>query len=139
MVPDIFAELAEISSTFIEDPEKILNSFALCPIPARRSRIAYRGFNQSQVIAHTLSVKWNLVLDRLLLKNKTTKQQKHLKKNERRQNLKGSFGLADNRGLPRKAILIDDITTTGSTFLEASKVLKMAKVKNVWCLALAQD
>jgi ComF family protein len=39
----------------------------------------------------------------------------------------------------KNLILIDDVTTTGSTLLEAVKVLKRNGAKAVWCLTVARD
>lgn len=116
-----------------------LHDFVLCPIPITNKTRRFRGFNQSQVIARVFSANFNLVIDQILIKPDSTKQQKLLNRIERQKNLQGSFALASTQGIPKRVLLIDDITTTGSTFIEATKILKNFGVAEVWCLALAQD
>ncbi|HMQ02210.1 MAG TPA: hypothetical protein PKD79_04075 [Candidatus Doudnabacteria bacterium] len=138
LVPDIFLELTETAYARVNVVQPNLWSFVLCPIPQTKSKTRWRGFNQSELIAQVLSLKLNLVVDRALIKIRFTKQQKELNKLGRAANLKNAFRFTGG-SIPTEVILVDDITTTGSTFLEASKVLKRAGVHTVWCLALAQD
>jgi predicted amidophosphoribosyltransferase len=58
---------------------------------------------------------------------------------ERRENIKGCFALArgtDARG--KKIVLVDDVTTSGTTFTEAARVLRSGGAKKILALAVAK-
>jgi ComF family protein len=138
LVPEIFVDLAFTATHKMTIRDERIWQYILCPIPQTKQKTRWRGFNQSELIAKVFSQQFHLAVDNILIKSKTTRQQKELNKVQRASNLKGAFTL--NLGpLPKHVILIDDITTTGSTFLEATHVLKRAGIKSVWCLAIAQD
>ena len=139
LAPEIFSELARAGCNRLTIQSSDWNQFILCPIPQTRSKARWRGFNQSELIANEFSQRFNLVIDQVLQKSRTTRQQKELDKTQRSLNLQKAFLITQLEYIPKQIILIDDITTTGSTFIEAAKVLKKAGVKTVWCLAIAQD
>ncbi|MRX28623.1 ComF family protein [Kangiella sp. HZ709] len=108
----------------------------LIPIPLHRKRLAERGFNQSQLIAKTIS--HNILIPTVvnqLIRVKNTPHQIGLKATQRKQNLKNAFKVKSQ--LPRHIALIDDVVTTGSTITEATKqCLKHgAETIDIWCLA----
>jgi predicted amidophosphoribosyltransferase len=73
-----------------------------------------------------------------LRKVKVTKPQARLTREQRKTNLRGSFGVADHEIIKGKSILLlDDVSTTQSTIGEAARTLKKAKVERVECLVLA--
>ena len=51
--------------------------------------------------------------------------------------LKQAFCVNLDKNIPKQIILIDDVLTTGTTFIEAAKTLKKAGVNKVICLAVA--
>lgn len=139
LISDLFSELASIGFKRVRIEHAALDQFVLCPIPLTKFKKRFRGFNQSYIVAQIFSWRFNLAIDQILIKSQSTKQQKQLNRQQRQTNLSGSFAINDPSYLPSQVLLIDDITTTGSTFIEAAKTLKTAGVKTVWCLALAQD
>jgi len=139
MAPEIFIDLARLASNQILDNSSVLADFVLCPIPMTKLKQNYRGFNQSAVICSVLSKTWQIAIDSLLIKKKVTKQQKSLDKIARSKNQKGVYGISSKNSLPNKVLLIDDVTTSGATFLSASKVIKQHGISTIWCLSLAQD
>ncbi len=118
--------------------EKIM----LAPIPLHSSRLKSRGYNQAEILAKGLSEKLNLRMFPVLERIKKTDSQIHLKQKERKENIAGAFAVRKNAQEILKGagiFLIDDVLTTGSTLLEASRMLKRAGAKKVWGLALARD
>ncbi|PIR96498.1 MAG: hypothetical protein COT92_00740 [Candidatus Doudnabacteria bacterium CG10_big_fil_rev_8_21_14_0_10_42_18] len=125
------------------------------PLPLHKRRLRWRGFNQSEVLAKTVSDVLLIPYDDLLIRGKPTKTQKDLKKEQRIKNVKDAFkikfppkiggvaGQESGQGgitiKDKNVILIDDVVTTGSTLLEAAKVLKRSGAKEVWCLTVARD
>ncbi|HMR55369.1 MAG TPA: phosphoribosyltransferase family protein [Candidatus Doudnabacteria bacterium] len=138
LVPEIFSDLAFLAARKIIIRDELRWKYVLCPIPQTKSKARWRGFNHAELIAKVFSKQLNLAINKILTKSKTTRQQKELNKEQRASNLQSAFKVS-LISIPNQVILIDDITTTGSTFLEATRVLKRAGVKSVWCLAIAQD
>jgi ComF family protein len=96
---------------------------ALIPVPLSIKGMRERGFNQSLLLAKTLSGRTKIPLIRDgLIKMTETLPQIGLTKNERRANLKNAFGT--ERKFPgMRLLLVDDVMTTGSTVNECSKEL----------------
>ena len=122
----------------IIDRELSLCFDAVVPIPADRRR--RHGFQpvaaMGRVLAGRLDVEF---LPRLLLKKKSTPPQVGLSQAQRKTNLNGAFTLAAGRkpaGL--HILLIDDVTTTGTTIKKCAAVLKKGGAK-VTALTLAQS
>lgn len=112
----------------------------LVPIPLHGKRLKKRGYNHSKLLAEGLSRNLNLKLLEILQRTKETKSQFGLNLKERKENLKDAFILNTKYLIPNTNIfLVDDILTTGSTLLEAGKILKKNGAKKVWGLTLARD
>ena len=117
--------------------ENYLYNQILLPVPLHRKRLVERGFNQSQIIAKHLAVKYNAQIeDKLIRRVKNTVQQAKLNREERLKNLKYGFQVDLKAVLPKKVVVLDDVLTTGSTFSEISQQLKKAGVEYVICLAV---
>jgi competence protein ComFC len=99
-----------------------------------------RGYNQSKLLAEAISNRLNLPITGLLAKVEVKSSQVQAKdKESRKKNIKGSFKIEKSVEAPPKAILIDDVITTGATVLEATKALKRAGVRKVVIVVLAMD
>lgn len=140
-VAEIFAE--EIHSFFEEHHGFISREWIIVPIPSSRTHRKQKGFNQTEKLAQAImkthignSVSYEPYV---LIKTKETKPQTSIKhRSERLSNIIGSFGVQQNNSVVGKnIIIIDDVTTTGSTFVEARKVLKDSGAKHVIGFAIA--
>lgn len=120
----------------------------LIPIPMSKKRLKERGFNQSELIAKYVSdiTKDSLeefVLEKDILKKiKDTTNQASIKdRSKRLKNLKDCFSIEDELSKQkvknRNIILIDDVTTTGATLLEAKKILEKFGAKKVYAFVVA--
>ncbi len=111
----------------------------LTPVPLHPRRLRSRGYNQSALLAKELSKQLGLEVDQALLRRtNNTRPQVSASRDERRENVRGSFrcdGPADGRSV----ILVDDVATTGSTLSACAAVLKAAGASSVWCLVLARE
>lgn len=116
----------------------VMNTDAIIPVPLSLRGLRGRGFNQSLLIAKTLSDKTQipLIMDGLL-KITETVPQIGLSKNERRQNLKNTFKTG-RKFTDMRLLLVDDVMTTGSTADECSKALLRAGASGVRVLTLAR-
>lgn len=107
-------------------------------VPMTRNRERRRGYNQGKRLAECFAEKVNLEVKDILIKTKETKKQALLSAKERRDNLKSSFKVVDKKAVKDKRIvLIDDVTTTGSTAETISAILKKAGAKSVILLTVA--
>ncbi|HEX4104205.1 MAG TPA: ComF family protein [Candidatus Paceibacterota bacterium] len=112
------------------------HDFVVIPIPLSRRRLRTRGFNQAELLARPVAAYLGLPCDgSTLIRIRHTKPQTETKSaHERQENLRECFFV--RRPLAgTNIILIDDVTTTGTTFLEAATALKRAGVGTVVALA----
>lgn len=106
--------------------EKLPEKTVLVPVPLSPQRYTQRGYNQSEILAHTLSKRLSLPLEtRALLKIRETPPQSTLGSKARMENLKGSFQWVE-RPVPNSVLLIDDVSTTGSTLRTCAITLRQA-------------
>jgi len=120
----------------------------LIPVPLHGSRLRYRGFNQAELLAKEVADYFKLPLETDILKRKisTTPQAKIKDTEKRRVNLKNVFevnpelveGTCPELVEGKIVILLDDVTTTGATLIEAAKVLKNSGAKEIWGLVVAK-
>lgn len=107
----------------------------IVPVPMSGRDVLRRGYNQSALLAAELSERTGIPAEkRLLRKIRRTKKQHMLTREERGVNLKGAFSVAPgNNDLVEgeRILLVDDVTTTGSTLAECAQVLLSAGAKSV--------
>ncbi|MGE0228640.1 MAG: ComF family protein [Dehalococcoidia bacterium] len=110
---------------------------AVVPIPLHRRRQRQRGYNQAAVLARTVAplVGAPLAPD-MLRRARHTAAQAGLPAAERVTNLRDAF---EARPLNGEVLLIDDVTTTGSTFEAAAAALLNAGANRVFALAIARE
>ena len=118
------------------------DGYLVVPIPLSRERLRVRGFNQSERIATPFAVRFGLPLaTNILMRVAHAKPQSETANlAERKENIRGCFALAGSAAdlSGRRFILIDDVTTSGATFLEAARVLRGAHAEEIVALAVAQ-
>lgn len=111
----------------------------IVPVPLHKRRFAERGFNQAEEIARMLSRELNIEMKNVLLREKATKQQAKLHKQERIENIKDAFVLKSEVDVKNKNIIVvDDVFTTGSTLGECARVLKDAGAGSAKAFTLAR-
>lgn len=133
---DLIYPLADTLATIVKD-EKYTGCLLL-PIPMPRLRKYIRGYNHNEALVKCLSQKTNLSYSNtILIKGTNTKRQvKTTSRSERLRNQKNSFSLIGSvQG--NSFILLDDVTTTGATLMEARKELLKHGAKNVWAITIA--
>jgi len=112
-------------------------------VPLHKSRERKRGYNQSELLAKELSKSLSFkYVPEVLIRQTNTKPQFSLKKEERRENLKGAFLLNSKfkeKIKGKRILLVDDITTTGATLRECAKILKRSGVGKVLGITLAHE
>jgi ComF family protein len=111
---------------------------ALVPLPLHRTRLAERGYNQALELARPLARAFDLPLRQDWLQRvRATAPQTGLDARARRRNLRAAFvASAAMRG--QRVLLIDDVITTGSSMLEATRACRRAGAIEVRVLAVAR-
>ncbi len=113
---------------------------AVIPVPLSKKRLVQRGFNQSYLLASSVSKRLTVpLLDDLLLKTRDTPPQSLLTREERLKNQKGSFKVNSKyKKIPQRVVLVDDVVTTGATVNECARILKKEGVNQVYVITLAR-
>ncbi|HEX7502832.1 MAG TPA: phosphoribosyltransferase family protein, partial [Acidobacteriota bacterium] len=111
---------------------------AVVPVPADRRR--KHGFQPVRSMGRVLARRLGIGFwPRMLLKKKHTPPQVGLTQAQRKTNLDGAFVLAPGKKVAgRNILLIDDVTTTGTTIGQCAAVLKKNGAR-VTALTLAQS
>ncbi|SNR61281.1 ComF family protein [Desulfurobacterium atlanticum] len=105
------------------------------PVPLHPDELKVRGFNQCELILRGAKIPFVSGVVRLY----PGKRQSTLGKKERRENVRGLFGLEKGIDFRGKTVCIfDDIFTTGSTADEIARLLKDSGAKRVVVYTLAR-
>ena len=108
----------------------------LVPIPLHRKRKSVRGFNQSELLANTVGEILTIPVQNLVSRNRNTKPQVECDAHERRTNLHEAFTATATTS--KRIIIVDDVTTTGTTFMEAAKAIRKVTDAPIIGLAVAR-
>lgn len=131
----------EEEGIYLDENKNGKQETVIIPVPLHRRRYAWRGFNQSYLLAKEIGAKFGVaVQEDVLIRSKNTKPQSKTKnEDERRKNISGAFSCSSPEKVKNKnIILVDDICTTSATLNECAKELKRAGAKNVWGLVVAR-
>lgn len=115
----------------------------IVPVPSHLERVRERGFNQIELVLNVLPQEFKdgtvaRLEPHLLERTRDTKQQTRLARSERLSNVAGAFMLREGADVSNtKIFLIDDVTTTGATLVNAATPLRRAGA-SVSLLALAR-
>ncbi len=111
----------------------------IIPVPVTGKTLRARGFNQTLLIAKSVSVRLHIPLEMdILFKTRETPPQIGLGARERAVNLRNSFGVKGRLDKTR-LLLLDDVMTTGATARECAKVLRKAGAGEVVVITLARS
>lgn len=110
----------------------------IVPIPLGRQRMKQRGYNQVAMIAKPLAMALGArYAPTILMRRKETRSQVGLSKIERRTNVQDAFQAGT--GVAGKTVLVmDDVSTTGSTLSSSANALYAAGAKDVYALTAAR-
>lgn len=116
----------------------------IVPIPLHPWRRWRRGYNQSDLLARSLSTHLSVPSMDLLFRTRFTRPQVGLTRDERAVNLRGVFQvnrelLPEHELLGARMLIVDDVFTTGSTIAECARVLKKAGCSEVAAVTVARE
>ena len=110
----------------------------IVPIPLSWKRLKERGYNQVAMIALPLALSLKIDYEsRGLIRQKETRSQVGLTRVERKENVRGAFS-ASSHVYGRTVLLVDDVSTTGSTLSSASDALLESGARSVYALTVAR-
>lgn len=120
-----------------------LHADAILPLPLHPQRQRQRGYNQAVLLARVCATYLKVpYLEDIVVRRRVTAPQVGLPFHERRQNVVGAFALAPNALLRladyQTLLLIDDVSTTGSTLEACAAPLYATGVQQVWGLVLSR-
>jgi ComF family protein len=110
---------------------------ALVPVPLHPRRRRRRGFNQAQVLAAALSGRTGLALSDCLERDGPSGTQVGRGRHERRAGPAGGMRLGALAPPPR-AVLVDDVVTTGGTLRACATALQAAGCRETTAVAFAR-
>ena len=115
LADDMAARMAELTW-----PRDVLDErAALVPVPLTAERARERGYNQSSLLARSLSSRWRCpTWERALVRVRRTETQTRLTPGERLRNVAGAFAVDASARTPLRGahvVLVDDVVTTGAT------------------------
>lgn len=130
---DLFAE--QMSLLYLKN---YMNAQAVVYIPMTKKAFDKRGYNQSQLLAQSFAKIVNLPVLDCMIKTKETIRQAKLGRTDRRKNLIDCFRVVDKKAVKdKKVVIIDDVTTTGSTAEVVAEKLKKAGATKVFLMSVA--
>jgi ComF family protein len=137
-------ELARLGARLMAQAGRELwdSDAVLVPVPLHPSRQFARRYNQSAELARALGRITGLPVDPVLvLRKKATRQQVGLSADARLRNVAGAFvGHPDSlmRLKGRRAIIVDDVITTGATVKAVTRALKAGGAERIDVISFAR-
>ena len=114
------------------------NAF-LVPVPVSRRRERERGYNQSLLLARAASRELHIPCLDLLCKTRENETQHELGRAAREQNVRYVYAVKPGKRLPGRAIVVDDIVSTGHTLAACVSALRKAGIEVCCCAAVADN
>ncbi len=108
----------------------------LCPVLLHWRRQRWRGFNQAELLALAVAQEQGWDVQRLLRRTRFTGSQVGRTRAERLRGVENAFQFCGD-SVPPFVVLVDDLSTTGSTLNMCAKALKEAGVGRVEGLVVA--
>ncbi|HYV15713.1 MAG TPA: double zinc ribbon domain-containing protein [Conexibacter sp.] len=117
-------------------PARLLDGGTLVPVPLHPARRRARGFDQAALIARALARRRGLDLAPCLRRGGRATRQLGAARPQRL--AAGRLAIAADGPVPRRAVLVDDVHTTGATFDACARALRAAGSEQVVALAYAR-
>ncbi|MBQ0110783.1 MAG: ComF family protein [Oscillospiraceae bacterium] len=118
-----------ISKKFRDKKFDLITEIPLSPIA-----LAFRGYNQSTLLANEVANRLKIHRETLLKKRSFVKSQHNQELETRFKNVFGKYKMIKGKNIKdKRVLLIDDIKTTGATLDEAARILRLSGAKEVYC------
>lgn len=114
----------------------------IVPVPLHPNRQRARGFNQAELIGRRCARRLGVAFQHDLLRTRETPPQVGLSAAERKVNVADAFAIgarAQREALAgKRAVLVDDVATTGSTLRAAAHALQVAQPLSIRALTVTR-
>lgn len=111
----------------------------LIPVPLGKKRLQERGYNQVALVAQPLAYYSGIqYLPRALWKARETRSQVGLSISQRHDNVRNAYQADGRRLNGRTVLLMDDVSTTGSTISSCTDALLSAGAREVYAITIAR-
>ncbi|MBR3704402.1 MAG: ComF family protein [Oscillospiraceae bacterium] len=112
---------------------------AVTYVPISAQRRFRRGYDQTQLLAKHVAAAWGITAEQTLRKTRNNPPQSLIRTlRERQENVQNVYALRERADIAqRRFLLIDDITTSGSTLIVCADLLLAGGASSVVCAALA--
>jgi ComF family protein len=111
----------------------------LVPVPLHPARARKRGYNQAALLARALADRTALAVNDCLARAGPRGTQVGRDRSQRLDGIAGTVGLKAQRAPPPgRAILIDDVITTGATLAACARALREAGASSVLAIGYAR-
>jgi ComF family protein len=117
-------------------PRGLSDGFALVPVPLHPRRMRSRGYNQAAALAEAVAGRTGLEVVDCLARAGPAVTQVGRDRAQRKQGPAGSIEVAGSA--PKRAVLVDDVATTGSTLGACRQALAGAGAKHVTAVCFAR-
>lgn len=115
-------------------PAGLLEDGVLVPVPAHPANVRSRGFDQARLLARRLSARTGLRVAPVLVRHGRARQLG----SGRARRLSQDLGVAAVRGVAGRAVLVDDVHTTGATLTACAGALRHAGASEVVAVTYAR-
>lgn len=142
--PGLASMLAERMLAAPGAQDMIADSDWLVPVPLKPQRLTSRGYNQAWELVKALAARLThapAALADALVRLGDAPDQHSLQRGQRLRNLHGAFAAAPQRMEAlrgKRVLLVDDVSTTGTTLHSAALALRQAGVARVQGLVIAR-
>jgi competence protein ComFC len=108
----------------------------IVPVPLFHTRLAERGYNQSQILCAALSEHINVPTNEALTRERDTGSQVGLTQAERLTNVESAFRADAAQVAGKQLLIVDDVRTTGATLNACAQAALTAGARAVYALTL---
>ena len=140
-MPGLGEDLGDLLAHWMKKTEFPSDFSNVLFVPLHEKKLLERGFDPAYILAGKVAREFGRpLLAGALVKIRETPPQVSLSRKERLENLKGAFSFAPDMASLKgeKALLVDDVHTTGATLRECAGVLKSIGAQEVYCVTLAR-
>ena len=134
-----WTHLAELCAAAMADAlgDRAAGLDVLVPVPLHAARLRERGFNQSALIAASLSARLGVPVQSALVRSRATRSQVGLGRAARRRNVEAAFDARAGIRAGSVVGLVDDVATSGATLAAAAEALAAAGAGSVVAVTFA--